>query len=174
MSTKGTRGRPPKDQGELAIKMDALDQMEQQAQNRISRDGRLNLAPQSKLDWAGKEDGFQYIWASDSPTYPVNLQQRLNAGWIFERHKAGEHRGERVIMNSKGCNLHLMKTPMEYYLEDEKIKQDKSLRQVQEISNQVGAREYAGESKELGKGKVAKHEFKEEIADAVNLMEGDS
>lgn len=165
-----SRGRPAQDRGEQSIQMSTLMEQQQAAQKRLKRDGRINLAPKSKLDWANKEEGYHYEWASNSETYPVKLQDMFNAGYTMVTHDAGQNSGEPVIMNSKGCNLVLVRIPLEYYLEDEKVKQDKSLRQVREINNQVGEREYAGDSKELGRGKVATHEAKAESPDAIDLM----
>lgn len=166
-----SRGRPAQDKGERSIQTSTLMEQQQAAQKRIKTDGRINMAPRSKLDWADKEDGFHYEWASNSETYPVKIQDLFNAGYTMVTHDSGQNKGEPVIMNSKGCNLVLVRIPIEYHQEDERIKQEKSLRQVREINNQLGEREYAGESKVLGEGKVATHKF-EESPDAIDLMEG--
>lgn len=164
-----SRQRPVKDQGEQALKSTILDELETAAQARIKTNGRIALAPKLKLDWTHKKEGFTYMWASDSESYPVNLQQMFDSGYTMVRHEAGSHKGTPVTMNSKGCNLYLVHIPTEMFLEDEKIKQEKSNRNYRDIQN-VGSREYAGESKELGQGTVAKHKY-EENPDAISLME---
>lgn len=172
--TEKRRGRPPQHQGEKNIKMTVLDEMEANAQKRMSESGRVPLTSKLKLEWSKKEDGFQYVWASDSETNPIRLQQRLESGYTFVRHEAGQLRGEPVVQNSKGCNLYLMRVPDEYFQADEKEKHEKSLKNYREIMN-VGDREYAGDSKELGKGKVNTFSVATpptEGSDAISLMEG--
>ncbi len=171
MNAPKTRKRPVKDQGEAALKMSILDEMENAAQERISAGQRIALAPKLKLDWSNQEPGFNYQWATDSESYPITLQQMLDSGYTFVRHKNGSLSGQHVIQHSKGCNLYLMRCKEEFYKADQKAKHDKAVAQHQQIS-QVGSREYAGESKELGKGKVADLSF-QESPDAISLMEGE-
>ena len=166
-----TRKRPIKDQGEQVLKMTILDEMENAAQKRIKGGNRVALAPKLKLDWSNQEKGYNYQWATDSDSYPITLQQMVDSGYVFVRHSTGSIKGEPVIQHSKGCNLYLMRCKDEFYIEDQKAKHAKAVAQHQQIT-QVGDREYAGESKELGKGKVAKLSF-EETPDAINLMEGE-
>ena len=152
--------------------MTVLDEMEQNAQKRITggKDGRIALSARLKLDWGNVEEGYHYHWASDSENYPINLQQMCEAGYTFIRHETGVVKGEQVIQNSKGCQLYLMRCPIEYFEADEAVKNAKSIAQHAEIS-QVGNREYAGSSKELGQGKVAQLSI-EENPTAISLMEG--
>ena len=169
--TPKKRGRPVQHQDERTRKMSSLDEMEQQAAARIKQSGRISLAPKLKLAWANQDPNYMYMWASDSETYPVKLQDMCNAGYTFVRHEHGIQKGEPVCHNSKGCNLYLMKQPKELFEEDEKAKHEKSLANYNEIM-QVGSREYAGDSKELGKGKVAKIEYTEN-PDAINQLTGE-
>ena len=159
-----SRGRPRKDQGQRALMMESLSEIESKAQQRIKSDGRVPIAPKSKLDWHDQDPDYQYYWASTSEDYPVKIQQFLDAGYTMVRHDSGNIKGEPVIMNSRGCDLYLLRIPKEYYLEDEKIKRDKSLNQVKQINEKVSEREYAGND-----GKVAKHEYVES-PDAIDLM----
>ncbi len=170
---QNTRSRPTHHQDERSIKMTILNEMEEMAQTRIKSKGssRVALSPKLKLEWSDCEEGFYYHWASDSENYPINLQQMCDAGYTFVRHKHGSAAGELVIQNSKGCQLYLMRCPQAYFEEDQAIKNAKSIAQHAEIS-QVGSREYAGSSKELGQGKVAQLSI-EENPDAIRLMEGD-
>lgn len=166
------RMRPTHHQDERSIKMSVLNDMEESAQKRISgnKSGRVALSAKLKLEWGNIEEGYHYHWASDSDNYPVNLQQMCDAGYTFVRHEAGAIKGQQVIQNSKGCQLYLMRCPMEYFEADEELKNSKSIAQHAEIT-QVGKREYAGDSKELGQGKVAQLNF-EESPDAIKLMGG--
>ncbi len=170
MNEPKKRGRPVKDQGEQVLKMTILDEMEVAAQERIKGGGRVALAPKLKLDWSNQEKGFNYQWATDSESYPITLQQMLDSGYTFVRHMNGSLSGQHVIQHSKGCNLYLMRCKDEFYLADQEAKHQKAVAQHQEI-NQVGVREYAGESKELGEGKVASLSI-QESPDAISLMEG--
>lgn len=173
MTQAKTRGRPPQHQDERAIKMTVLDEMEEAAQKRIHKDGgtRVALSPKLKLEWQDIEEGFHYQWSSDSENYPVNLQQMVDAGYTFVRYKHGSLAGQHVIQNSKGCNLYLMRCPEEYFQADQKVINQKAIAQHKQIM-EVGAREYAGESKTLGEGKVADLSFTES-PDAINLLEGE-
>lgn len=166
-----TRARPIHEQGEQALKMVVLDDLEKAAQNRISAGKRVPLAAKLKLDWSNREEGYNYQWATDSDGYPISLQQMLESGYTFVRHDFGQLQGQPVIQHSKGCNLYLMRCEDKFFQEDEKIKHEKAVAQHQQIT-QVGQREYAGDSKELGKGKVADLSFKETPNDAIDLMTG--
>lgn len=171
MNAPKTRARPIKDQGEQVLKMTVLDEMELASQERIKNGGRVALAPKLKLDWSNQEKGFNYQWATDSDSYPITLQQMLDSGYTFVRHMNGSLSGQHVIQHSKGCNLYLMRCKDEFYKADQKIKHEKSVAQHQQIT-QVGSREYAGKSKELGEGKVAELSI-QESPDAISLMEGE-
>lgn len=163
--------RPMQHRGEKIDKMTSLDEMEQAAQLRINDGGRVPIKAALKLQWNDIEDGFHYQYASDSENYPISLQQMVDAGYTFVRHKHGEQRGVPIVKNSRGCRLYLMRCPQEYFEEDQARIHEKSIRQYKEIT-QVGEREYAGESKELGKGKPVHMEF-DDTPDAIRLMEGD-
>ena len=173
MNEPKKRGRPPQHSGERNLKMTVLDEMEDRAKKRITSkgEGRIPLSPKLKLDWAACEEGFHYQWASDSENYPINLQQMCDAGYTFVRHEHGSMAGEHVIQNSRGCSLYLMRCPEAYFQADQEAINAKSIAQHKEIM-QVGNREYAGDSKELGKGKVATLSI-EENPDVINLMEGE-
>lgn len=167
-----TRKRPVAEQGEKVIKMTILDEMEQRAQSRLKEGGaRIPLAAKLKLDWSDQEPGYNYQFATDSESYPITLQQMLDSGYTFVRHKHGSNAGQAVVQHSKGCKLYLMRCTDEYFKEDQKLKHEKAVAQHQQISN-VGNREYAGDSKQLGEGKVASLGFKE-TPDAINLMTGE-
>lgn len=167
-----TRARPITDQGEQVLKMTVLDELEQNAQKRISSGKRIPLAARLKLDWSNQEEGYNYQWATDSQGYPISLQQMLESGYTFVRHDFGQLKGQAVIQHSKGCNLYLMRCEDKFFQEDEKLKHEKAVAQHQQISK-VGNREYAGDSKELGKGKVADLSFKETPSDAIEIMTGE-
>lgn len=169
MTTK--RERPTADLGEREQMLSTLDEMESRAKANVKGGSRVTLASKLKLEWANQEKGFYYYWATDSESYPVSLQQMLDAGYTFVRHEAGISRGKQVIKNSKGCNLYLMRQADEYREADNAIKNAKAIAQHKEIMN-VGSREYAGRSKELGQGKVAELTF-EETPDAIKLMTGE-
>ena len=95
------RSRPAQHSGERKLKMNILDEMESEAQNRIGKSagGRIALSAKLKLEWSDCEEGFYYQWATDSESYPINLQQYCDAGYTFVRHKAGSSKGEPVIQN---------------------------------------------------------------------------
>ncbi len=163
------RERPIVHQGEQAQKMTYLDELEVASQQRIKGGKRIPLAAKLKLDWSNQEEGYNYQWATDSDGYPISLQQMLESGYTFVRHGFGSLAGQHVIQHSKGCNLYLMRCEQKYFEEDEKIKHEKAVAQHAQIS-QVSGREYAGDSKELGKGEVASLSFKETPNDAIDLM----
>ncbi len=165
------RARPITEQGENALKMSVLDELEVAAQKQITGGKRIPLSAKLKLDWSNQEAGYNYQWATDSIGYPISLQQMLESGYTFVRHNFGELKGTHVIQHSKGCNLYLMRCEEKFFKEDEKLKHEKAVAQHQQIT-QVGGREYAGDSKELGKGKVADLSFKETPSDAISLMQG--
>ena len=171
MTETKKRGRPPQHKGERDQQMQFLSEMQDLAQKRIKSKGRAPLSAKLKLDWAHKEEGYHYMWASDSEKYPVSLQQMCEAGYTFVTYDHGSMAGEFVVQNSKGCNLYLMRQPNELFQEDQEAIHKKSIDMHKEIMG-VGAREYAGESKELGKGKVADLSF-EKSPDAISLMEGE-
>lgn len=166
------RQRPPHHEGHTSAQHTVLDEIEQRAQKRIAGGDRVALKANKKLDWNDIEPGYNYQWATDSETYPVNLQQMCDAGYTFVRHKHGQLAGTPVVMNSKGCNLYLMRCPEKYFLEDQKRVHEKSVRQYKEIT-QVGDREYAGDSKEMGEGKPVKMELSD-TPESLRLMEGDN
>lgn len=166
-----TRKRPIVEQGDQVLKMTILDEMEAAAQVRIKAGGRVALAPKLRLEWSMQEPGYNYMFASDSETYPISLQQMVNSGYTFVRHDAGQISGQSVIQHSRGCKLYLMRCKEEFYLADQKAKHEKSVALHKQIT-QVGNREYAGESTEIGKGKVATLSF-QEVPDAISLMEGE-
>ncbi len=167
-----TRKRPIHEQGEKVIQMTVLDELEQQAQKKLKSGGRVPLAAKLKLDYTNQEPGYHYEWATDSQGYPISLQQMLESGYTFVRHDFGQLKGQVIIQHSKGCKLYLMRQAEEYHVIDEKLKHEKASAQYQQI-NQVSEREYAGESKELGKGKVADLSFKETPSDAIDIMQGE-
>lgn len=170
---KRGRGRPPQERSEQERKMDTLDEMEQRAAQNIKSGQRISLSPKLKLEWNDVEKGFNYQWATDSETYPINLQQMMDAGYTFVRFKHGGLAGEKIIKHSKGCNLYLMRCPDEYFQKDQEQKHKKSIALHQQIM-QVGKREYAGESKELGKGKPVTLTMGENPEpNPISLLEGD-
>lgn len=166
-----TRKRPLHEQGDNEIKMTVLDELEQAAQKRITGGKRIPLAAKLKLEWTNQEEGYNYQWATDSAGYPITLQQMLESGYTFVRHGFGQLTGQAVIQHSKGCKLYLMRCENKYFEEDQAIKHEKAIAQHKQIT-QVGDREYGGDSKELGKGKVASLSFKETPQDAIDLMTG--
>ena len=170
---KKGRGRPPQERSEQERKMDTLDEMEQRASKRVKGGQRISLSPKLKLEWNDVEEGFNYQWASDSETYPINLQQMVDAGYTFVRFKHGGLAGEKVIKHSKGCNLYLMRCLDEYFQQDQAEKHKKSIQLHKDIM-EVGSREYAGDSKELGKGKPVTLSIGENPEpNPISLLEGD-
>ncbi|MAE22023.1 MAG: hypothetical protein CMK92_06280 [Pseudomonas sp.] len=171
--TEKRRGRPTQHQGEKNLKMHTLLEMQENAQKRIQSGNRVPLTSKLKLEMAGLDPNFEYVWASDSTTNPISLQQRCEAGYTFVTNEFGESKGDPVVQNSKGCNLYLMRVPKDIFQADEREKHAKSIKNYQEIM-QVGDREYAGESKELGKGKVSTLSIEDapKVDDAISLMEG--
>lgn len=171
---KGTtkqRARPVEHQGEREQKLDTLDELEMAAKQRVKSGNRISLAPKLKLEWSNQDPNFHYYWATDSEQSPVDLQTLMEAGYTFERYTSGQRRGEKVVQHSKGCKLYLMKQPKDLFELDQKEIHAKSVAQHQEIMG-VGAREYAGQSKELGKGKPVELEITKESPDPISLMEG--
>lgn len=166
--------RPPQHRGVSAVEFESLNEMEQNAQRRIEGNGRVKLRAALKLEWNDCEPGFVYQWGSDAENYPVGLQQMLDAGYTFVRYKHGALSGTPVVQNSRGCRLFLMRIPEAWFDADQNEKHEKSIRLYKEV-NQVGEREYAGESKELGKGKPVKMEITDtpQKSEALKLMEGD-
>ena len=163
------RERPTHHTGEANIKANVLDEMEQAAQQRIASGQRVSLSPKLKLAWNDVEPDFNYQWASDSENYPINLQQMVDAGYTFVRHKYGSIAGDKVIQHSKGCNLYLMRCPLEYFEADQARIHEKTIQQHKEIM-EVGSREYAGKSKQLGEGQTVELDYTDNPQDALSLM----
>lgn len=170
MNQPKTRKRPLTDQGEKVLKTSFLDDMEKLGNERVEAGQRVPLAPKLKLEWSNQQPGYNYQWASDSETYPISLQQMCDSGYTFVRHENGGLKGQPVVQHSKACNLYLMRCEDKYYKEDQEAKHAKSLAQYSQIT-EVGGREYGGNSKETGKGKVNELSF-QETPDAINLMGG--
>lgn len=144
-----TRQRPPQDQGK---EIDSLDEIEQRAKARIKESGqRAPLAGKLKLEWADQEEGFHYFWASDAESTPIPIQDLLESSYEFVRYKHGVHASEKVIKNSKGCKLYLMRITVELHEENMRL-QRATIDEVEKNLHEVGVREYGGDSKELGKG----------------------
>ena len=176
MTETKKRGRPSQDRGEKNQAFATLDEMEKQAKERFASGDtkRIPVHGKTKLNWSDQDPDFHYFWATDSETYHVTLQDMVEAGYTFVRHEHGPNRGSQVVKSSKGCNLYLMKQPREYFEEDEQIKHSRALERAKEI-NQVQAHEYAGSSKEAGKGKVAQLDVQENPEQSIaNMLVGDS
>lgn len=144
----GQRGRPPQDQGKA---LDTLDEIEQLAKSRIKADGRASLQGKLQLNWSDKDPDYHYFWASDAEKTPLPLQSLLEAGYEFNRYSTGMHKGEKIVKASKGCKLYLMRIPVELHQENMSQHANRvNLTEKQLLG--LGEREYAGDSKELGKG----------------------
>ncbi len=167
--------RPPHHRGEAGNKYLYLDEIEQQAKKRIEASGRVPATAKQKLQVSDLDPNYHHTWASDAEGHPVNLQQMLEAGYTFWRYDAGPLRGQPRVQYSKGCNLYLMRCPLEYFLEDQEKIHEKNRQQMAEV-NRVGSREYGGKSKEPGQGKPLSLDYEQppsEQEKALRLMEGD-
>tara|TARA_R110000803_G_scaffold115793_5_gene184353 strand:- start:1895 stop:2380 length:486 start_codon:yes stop_codon:yes gene_type:complete len=152
-----TRGRPPEHKGK---EVDSLDELEQQAKNRISTDGRAHLSGKLKLEWRDQDPSYHYSWASNSEGSSNGIQDYLESGYEFVRKTTGTQAGEKVIVNSKGCLLYLLRIPVKLHEENMRIQRDK-INGTEQMLLDVGDREYAGDSKELGKGSAIKAGYTE-------------
>lgn len=170
--TEAKRERPVHHQDERSQRFQTLMDMQQAAQNRISDGGkRISLKSARNLDWADQDPNFHYYWGSDAERSAVSLQQLFDSGYTMVTHDYGAQKGNPVVKHSKGCTLYLMRQPMEYFQLDQDELNKRNNERMQEIKG-VGAREYAGDSKELGKGKVAKFEYTEN-PDAISILDGE-
>lgn len=158
MKNQQKRERPIEDRDRV---LDSLDEIELQAKKRISSGDISSLGKKLNLEWGHKDPNFRYYWFIDGE-HQQSPRDALFAGWEFERFEHGsEHggeKGEKVVKSKHGEKNYLMKIPKELY----KVKEDEYYRRVNEKDrdlNKLSDREYAGESKELGKGKAVVQTF---------------
>lgn len=156
-----TRKRPVEDR-DTERKLDTLDQIEAQARERIAGGQRASLDKKQKLNWDNKDPNFRYFWASDSETSTAKPQDLLFGGYEFERFENGPYRGEKVIERGRdGSNMYLMRIPMSLYNEAmQRAEQELSRKEADLLK--LKENEYAGDSKEVGKGKTVSQKYVKE------------
>lgn len=148
------RQRPLEEQDRL---LDTLDELEAQAKIKISEGTIASLGRKLNLEWSHKNPDFEYYWFIDGENQQTPADA-LFAGWEFERFHQGSIRGEKVIKSKHGVTHYLMRMPNDMYKE-KKAKYALEVNKKDKDLLEVGEREYAGDSKEIGKGKAVKQEF---------------
>ena len=158
MSTS-KRARPTDAQPQQS-QLDTLDQLEQRAKERLASDGRAPLTGSLNLSWSDKHPDYHYYWHSDSDNIKLTFDDLLNNGYEFVRHGFGAQIGQKVVKKRGATTNYLMRIPNKLHDEHQAAMRAEIARKEIDL-NQVGSREYGGDSKELGKGTAVKAGYTE-------------
>lgn len=159
------RKRPLEEQDQV---LDSLDELEQQAKSRIAEGHIASLGRKLNLEWSQKNPDFEYYWFVDGENQQTPADA-VFAGWEFERFQHGSMKGEKVVKSKHGVTHYLMRMPNELYKERKAV-YNKEVNKKDRDLLELSSREYAGDSKEIGKGKAVKQKFSDN-PDITPLME---
>ena len=152
------RGRPAADKDKV---LDTLDEMEQAAKSRIAENGRAATGRKDHLEWKDKDPDFHYVWVTDSNKAIHTPQDLLEMGYTFTRHEHGPYKGDRVEKRERsGTTIYLMQVPLDVYNEIQEGYESKNRRKEADLLR-LKDNEYAGDSKEVGKGKAVSQKYVE-------------
>lgn len=148
------RERPLEHQDRI---VDTLDDLEAQARTRIAAGHRTTLGRKMNLEWSHMKDNFNYYWFVDGDNQQTP-HDAVFAGWEFERFEHGSMRGDKVIKRKHGVTHYLMRMPSELYDELKNVYNKEVNRKDRDLL-ELSAREYGGDSKEMGKGKPVQQKY---------------
>ena len=151
-----TRGRPTNTMTAAEIATARVEtQPAREDKNNPVRPVRVPMAAGKRLEYSNLDPNYYYRWMSDKDG---RLEQAKQAAYEFALDEKGEH----IIRHSGPNRLILMKLPMEYRLEDEKLKQQRVVETLQK-ENQLAPDEYLPEGR--------KHALQREADDYDPLMD---
>lgn len=143
------RQRPVEEQDRV---LDSLDELELHAKQLVKSGTVATLGTKLNLEWNHKKPGFEYYWFVDGNNQ-MSPSDAVYAGWTFERSEHGQERGQKIIKKKGESTSYLMMLPINLHQEREKA-YNIEVNNKDRALLQVGEREYAGDSKETGKGNV--------------------